>query len=445
MPPRRTKEALSSRAFRPFVAELTRHIHNECAESDQERVAQLLNGAASDAVRVRISKVRRAGDGIFFSGHDLANAVATKVRDQISDSCSTVFDPTCGAGDLLLAAARLMPLEPTASQTVRVWSERIGGCDLHYSFVEATRRRLVMLALDRHRSRGDIASGLRWSERFFPQVVQADYLASSLGADFDCVLANPPFADKAALRECTWSSGKTQVAAFFVEHMVQVARIRQRVVAVLPDVLRSGTRYGRWRAAISLHCEQVDVYQYGRFDAHTDVDVFLLDTLRKPTESTGRAEVTWTRNPAEKDEATLGSIVDVSVGSVVPHRHEGDRGPWCLYIDVTHAERFGEIQPSSCRRFQGRTVLPPFVVVRRTSSPGDSHRIVPTLVTGNRPVAVENHLLVLKPKSGQLESCRRLMAYLTTDEVGRLIDSQIRCRHLTVAAVRVLPAPGGMA
>ena len=38
---------------------------------------------------------------------------------------------------------------------------------------------------------------------------------------------------------------------------------------------------------------------------------------------------------------------------------------------------------------KGRTFAPPFVVIRRTSRPGDKHRAIPTLITGQRPVAVK--------------------------------------------------------
>jgi hypothetical protein len=82
---------------------------------------------------------------------------------------------------------------------------------------------------------------------------------------------------------------------------------------------------------------------------------------------------------------------------------------------------------------------PPFVAIRRTSRPGDRHRAIGTLITALQPVAVENHLIALRPKDGTVKACRELLYSLKDDRTTHWLDERIRCRHLTVAALNELP------
>ena len=82
------------------------------------------------------------------------------------------------------------------------------------------------------------------------------------------------------------------------------------------------------------------------------------------------------------------------------------------------------------------------MVVRRTSRPGDKYRAVGTVIRGHGLVAVENHLLVLRPKDRTVASCDRLLAVLKDAAANEFLDRRIRCRHLTVSALRDLPWGG---
>jgi hypothetical protein len=86
-------------------------------------------------------------------------------------------------------------------------------------------------------------------------------------------------------------------------------------------------------------------------------------------------------------------------------------------------------------------VRPPFVVVRRTSRPSTNGeaRIVYNLVLGSQPVAVENHLIVLRPIDGSLSTCRAAIKVLKSSSVTKWLDNRIRCRHLTVDTVASIP------
>ncbi|MFI6652835.1 transposase [Streptomyces sp. NPDC050529] len=61
------------------------------------------------------------------------------------------------------------------------------------------------------------------------------------------------------------------------------------------------------------------------------------------------------------------------------------------------------------------------------------------LVVGDEPMAVDNHLIVAGPKSAGIDRCRELLRVLERPETAKWLDERIRCRHLTVTAIRSLP------
>jgi hypothetical protein len=91
------------------------------------------------------------------------------------------------------------------------------------------------------------------------------------------------------------------------------------------------------------------------------------------------------------------------------------------------------------RKFEGKAYQTPFVAVRRTSRPGHKFRAVGTIVNTGGEVAVENHLLVLLPKSGMLDDCQALLKLFQDERTNNWLDERIRCRHLTVSSLRELP------
>ena len=91
------------------------------------------------------------------------------------------------------------------------------------------------------------------------------------------------------------------------------------------------------------------------------------------------------------------------------------------------------------RRFQKRSHVPPFVLIRRTSKPGDRSRGVGTLIYGTDSALVENHLIVLKPRDGSIDSCRRVIDSLNSVGTKSWLDERIRCRRLTAGAIREMP------
>jgi hypothetical protein len=131
----------------------------------------------------------------------------------------------------------------------------------------------------------------------------------------------------------------------------------------------------------------------------------------------------------------------LSVGTVVPHR-DPHRGPWAPYIEARDLPLGGcfDANHAARRRHPGRRFEPPFVAIRRTSRPGQGQpRALGVLVKGARPVLVENHLLVCRPRDARL-SCEALLELLSATQTSAWLDERIRCRHLTVRALKDVPA-----
>jgi hypothetical protein len=68
-------------------------------------------------------------------------------------------------------------------------------------------------------------------------------------------------------------------------------------------------------------------------------------------------------------------------------------------------------------------------------------RCIGTLVTGKRPIAVENHLLVALPRDKKVGTCKELLQVLKQDSTSNWMNERIRCRHLTMGSVGDLPWP----
>ena len=92
-----------------YVERLERLLEAGPGPSSQDwsaRCAAALDGEPSRELRKAISLERRRGAGAFFTGSVLARKAV--VRPRRGKECrGKIFDPACGAGDLLLAAARL--------------------------------------------------------------------------------------------------------------------------------------------------------------------------------------------------------------------------------------------------------------------------------------------------------------------------------------------------
>lgn len=420
--------------YQPFIRSLEESASQQQPLADRSaQIRRLLDGAASEAVQQLLPKDVRSRDGIFFSGHKLAERAVGLLADRLAKGCS-VHEPACGAGDLLIAAARKLPLRESLDHTLHQWGVWLSGCDLHADFAVSTKLRLLLLAMFRHAERGDQIAPRALTSLDFPNIVQGNYFERSGPENSSCLISNPPFGHVTASGTCQWSSGRVQLAAVFVERMIERAVAGQQMSIILPDVLRSGSRYRRWRNWVSSRSSSLAIEPFGRFSENTDVDVFILFMTK--SEIQGDAVEDWTpRN--NTGYLKLGDLVEIRNGPLVPHRHKG--GPWVPYLAVANAPAYGETEVTARRRFSGTLFSPPFIVIRRTSNPADRNRIVTTIVTGKDKVAVENHLIVLKPLRGGLTACRKICSFLKGPEATGWINEHIRCRHITIEALNGMP------
>lgn len=391
---------------------------------------KLLNGGANIAATLLIKEQTRKEFGIFFTGHQIATLAASKIKNALTAGAS-VIDPACGAGDLLIACARHYPRQKDYQSTLSFWESRLAGIDLYQTFINTIKSRLKLLITEFHLPENLSPNPKKSS---FPNFIVANALeVTDLISQYDLVVTNPPFGLTQAPPSLSWSNGKVQLAALFIDQILSSCRPNQEIVAILPDVLRSGSRYEKWRDSIASRAEILAVDIIGKFDTATDVDVFLLHL-----KSNQHSRNEWPDIPQQssiEQSIKLESLFNVRVGPVVPHRDIEDGSPK-LYVDSAHTSKDAEIKPTQHRRFNSTTYKGPFVVIRRTSSPNDKPRIHASIINTKDSVLVENHLIIVQPIDGRLETCRQLLEKLKNTDLVDWINQRIRCRHLTVAVIK---------
>lgn len=431
-----TKTSTKSRkrgftAYRKYVAGL-KDLAGDFRRVDgwDKRAVAALNGEASFELRRVIPLKTRRRVGAFFTGSDLAARAISRCSK--FDKRSIIYDPTVGMGDLLLASARKLPLGRTLNETLKRWGHQLTGTDIHHEFVEGAKTRLVILAQQLHGLR---SPGISSIAGLFPGIRVADGLAQNkLFAQATHLALNPPFVLANAPEGCKWAGGRITTAANFVITAMERAKPGAELVAILPDVLRSGSFTEHWRKRVEELASVKRVEPYGIFDESTDVDVFILRLKRRANKSAAKS-VPWTSAPVQTG-TTISDYFDVHVGRVVPHR-DPKKGKWHPYIharSVPTWEIMREFKTS--RRHQGKVYKPPFVAIRRTSRPGHPYRAAATVIAGKKSIAVENHLIVCEPKAKTLKMCKKLMSQLQTQAVNKFLDKRIRCRHLTVGVIK---------
>jgi hypothetical protein len=386
----------------------------------------ILNGVPYKAFRQSISLENRRELGTFFSSPELARVVADALRTKMPEG-GLALDPTCGIGDLLIAFAETLPVAASLAETLERWGHQLAGIDQREDLITMTKARLVALA----RARGGFSNPIASLDALFPHIIVGDMFRETvLIAKADGILFNPPFGGVSEHHISNWGRGKLSAAAIFLDALLNARAPGSSIAAVLPDVLRSGSRYGRFRERITASGVSGSFRSHGRFDAWTDVDVFTSLLVPEPG-------ALWAGPFASGK--VVGDRFKVRVGPVVPHRHE-KKGKWQRFICAKTVPAWAQaFTPRASRRFKGTLFQPPFVVVRRTSSPSDRKRAAGAIIVGDKPVAVENHLIVLIPQDGHYESCAELLGVLGAEATTEYLNALIRCRHLTTGSVISIP------
>lgn len=393
---------------------------------DQKHLA---NGHATDFVYSVLSLTDRRKHGIFFSGPVWARKLIAQVD---VEKWSRFLDPSVGTGDLLLEVCKELPLEKTLGETLSQWAKRLSAIDLRSSFLHIAWARIQALAFVRHQQeRNDASAPVSHPLPESFRVGDALDIPLLLKSG-DCVIMNPPYQRITAGSDSFVGSGKRSAAALHLERVLLEAPCGIFIVALIPDVLRSGSSYNKFRAEISKRLNIRRFDSFGGFGSDADVDVAIL---------TGTTEELHplTQNSAAPTYVVVGDMFAVSVGPVVPHRTPKN-GEMRSYLTAKNAPQWGVLDgPVEYANYSARIEKGPFVIIRRTSSPSDKKRARATLVNYNDEVLVENHLLIARPRDGKVRTCKELINLLKKDETDAWLNEHIRCRHLTVSAIAGIP------
>lgn len=400
---------------------------NEEGEGAEASLEALLGCTTTDTINALLGRELRRADGIFFSGP----AWSSRLREAMPHGPFGRFvDPSCGIGDLLIEMARSLPLSTSLDLTLESWSKQFFGMDLHMPLAQLAGYRLQALAMRRH----DVQAPAYLDPQLVKQFASQDALLGpwDLRAG-DCVLMNPPFQAVLSPGWSQYCGGRVSAAALFLERALTDAPDGATIVALVPEAIRSGSRFARLRDFMR---SRGSIHQFtacGRFSAEADIDVAIVSITvgPVPASSSNSAAV-------ENKEPTLSDLATIRVGTVVPHRD-----PKTLtsrpFLDVDGAPIWQQVEVHRRARYGGTAFRPPFVVVRRTSSPSDRERARGTLIKGKEPVMVENHLLVLLPAKKTLKACKEIMSSLSDPRTTSWLNEMLRCRHLTVRVMRQLP------
>lgn len=398
-------------------------------EVDAQRIEDMICLDSADSVLrgfLTINEMRAAGS--FFTGQLLTTAVVGALP-RLIDSESKILDPTCGMGNLLIECSRSLPISNTLSETLESWGNTLFGYDLFEVFIESTKLRLILEAIHRGATKD---CSIEKALSYFSGIKQSDAMSldSHSLSHITHVVMNPPFSSWDSPQTDYWKSGKVNAAGVIYDHFVRVLPLDCSVSAILPDVLRTGTRYEEWRgyAAKRIHA---DIQIAGRFSNKTDVDVFIMSGILT---AHSEEQISWFDTTLY--DCSIAHDYEVCIGPLVAYR-DPEEGTLAPYIHSKNTPSWEKIETfPEHRKFKGRLIPPPFVVIRRTSSPTDRFRATGSIINGSCPVAVENHLIVVKPKNSSLRDCEALLEVLQMPRTNDFLNNRIRCRHLTVAAVK---------
>jgi hypothetical protein len=400
-------------------------------ENWKDLAAKNVDGLASEELRRLINIETRRDFGAFFTNSKLAKQVFSNLKPRFNNE-SIIYDCACGAGNLLISVMDVLYKSDCASDL----EKRLLGTDIHHEFVEAAQLRLFINRLLEQ----DILPHIGNNERpFASKIIVGDGLENnSFYQKATNIVINPPFNLITPNCELSWSKGKVSAAALFMDRVIQYTNPGVSIIAILPDVLRSGSRYEKWRSLVIKECNIEKVKLLGQFDKHADVDVFALKlTKRKKAISIGTN--TTLKTYETKTNQVVEDLFDVKVGPVVDNR-DPHQGRLLQYVVSKGLEGWSEQKKiEQKRRHKGKCFEGPFVVVKRTSRMGDSHRAIASIINIPKQVFVDNHLIILRPKSGKLKDCHLLLSLLRNKKTDDWLNHQIRCRHLTVKIVSKIP------
>lgn len=268
-----------------------------------------------------IEDMREAGT--FFTGDELALTAVEGLQNPITKK-SIILDPTCGAGNLLIASSRQLTTTRKLSTTLKSWGKSLYGYDLFPVFIELTKLRIIFEAVSRG-AKADCSLDTAFELLSNITIKDAMSAESSDVNNVTHIISNPPFSLWPSPKRDFWKAGKVNAAAVIFEHYLKILPEGCAISAILPEVLRSGSRYNDWRGFCQAYSTaQVNIV--GKFNTKTDVDVFTFQGIKKNNLSS----IDWMTLDAELG-TTISEHFDISVGRLVAYRDPLE-GPDYPYI-----------------------------------------------------------------------------------------------------------------
>lgn len=397
-----------------------------------ETAIKNVNGVAADELRRLVNIKTRREQGAFFTDSLLVQKVLNFLKPSFNEN-SFIYDPACGAGNLLIGVWNYVK----ELNIDLKWENHLLGTDIKKEFVEASKLRLITNCLLNH---PHLSSSEYESEiRKIYSINKANGLfKNEFYERATHIIVNPPFNQLVHDEELTWAAGKVSYAALFIDKIIQHSNPGVSITAILPDVLRSGSRYEKWRNMVENKCKIEKEILLGQFDKHADVDVYALQLTKRKKVNLEKKEKSAKVDIA-KPVKTLKELFDICVGPVVDNRdpHEGKS---LGYIVSRGLENWNEQKEYKQKRNHlGKSFKSPFIVIKRTSRMTDLNRAKAAIINIPSLVYVDNHLIVLQPKSGKLKDCLEALKILKDNRTNDWLNDKIRCRHITNKIVSELP------
>lgn len=421
----------SVRNYSSFVNQLHSDRINYSTKPKEEWINEALkyvDGLAAEELRRLVKLETRRMYGAFFTPGDLAAKVVQNLFPSLDEN-SVIYDPACGAGNLLLPVLQ----QVKEKRIIPKKNYFLLGTDIHQEFVDAANSRLSIMQLILKSESENVFHLNRFKVKKGDGLLGNEFFGASTH-----VFVNPPFNLMATPMDINWAKGAVSAAAVFIDHIIKNVTPSATIVAILPEVLRCGSRYSAWRQMVLQNCVNEKVELLGRFDKFANVDVFAI-RLRKREKINKQKQAPAELKHSKSQKRTIEDHFTVCVGPVVDNRDplEGrkrgyivSRGlpGWSIQNNYTHT-----------RNHSGKSFNGPFIVIKRTSRMGDSQRAIATIINTRHPVYVDNHLIVLQPKAGTIEACIEAIQILKDPRTDFWLNNQIRCRHLTVKVVSKIP------
>ncbi|NIJ74800.1 MULTISPECIES: TRM11 family methyltransferase [unclassified Xanthomonas] len=387
-----------------------------------------IKGEFTGGVYAHLDRASRKITGVFFSGDDWARILIKKIP---SGRWSRFVDPSAGTGDLLIAVAARFRKKKSLALTLQNLARRLVAVDLEPEFIRLVWLRLASLALVKHGFFRRPDMGIF----SVPDTFKAgDFLSLELPLKRgDCVITNPPYQriKGGAGRN---GAGLRSAAALHLEKITESCPDGVGMVALVPDVLRCGRNYRKFRDHLHDRIADLEIESHGQFSCGVDVDVAIISGV-----TCARAAATREGACGNDSVVRIADHFKVSVGAVVPHRDSED-GELRPYVTARSLQKWDVLKEVlQWATYKSKSVVGPFVVIRRTSSPSDRKRAVATVIDVKCPVLVENHLIVVHPLSGGVKECEELMKSLEDPRTDEWLNKRMRCRHLTVGAIKEMP------